>query len=137
MNDQLISFDTAKLAKEKGFNIVCYDNGNERSYDEDGEVVYGSVKSWDDSKCPAPTQSLLQTWLREKKSTAISITTGANIDPEGNHTYTYQGGVMIMKDKYYEHGDIKNKQSDDFQAFFKTYEEALEAGLKHALTLIK
>jgi len=74
MKEQLITFDTAKLAKEKGFDIAVnnvYQDGNTRSpyfrelhnFNGDDEMDYYS----------APTQSLLQRWLWEKHKCWISI----------------------------------------------------------------
>jgi Mg2+/Co2+ transporter CorB len=56
MTDQLISFETAKLAKEKGFNIKHY--------------WYNDIR---------PTQSLLQKWLREKHGIHIVIQKYGNV----------------------------------------------------------
>lgn len=75
MEEQLISFETAKLAKEKGFILdevntpilqIYYLSGK-LEYDEDGfqpnheEAIY------------APTQSLLQKFIRETRSVHIEI----------------------------------------------------------------
>lgn len=67
MEEQLISFETAKLAKEKGFNIQ-----QEKGYYNHGSKV---LLLWFESEnhnnqkdflAFAPTQSLLQKWLYEK-----------------------------------------------------------------------
>ena len=77
MKDELITFETAKLAKEKGFDELCY-----AFYGETGIIdnfYYDSVCSFDEllinnvildrsieheKAYLAPTQSLLQRWLR-------------------------------------------------------------------------
>ena len=71
MSDELVSLETAKLAKEKGFNWPCSSvkietiEGSEREvYDED-ECRYVTVK--DVAKTRIPTQTQLQRWLREEK----------------------------------------------------------------------
>ena len=124
MEEQLISFETAVLAKEKGFKIptpVMY-KGNERSYghnnewgiDEkrlDGEFPYRNQQWYS-----IPTQSGLQKWLREKHN--IHLIAYKNINIDG---YDW---CFITTDS------ITNINS------YKTYEEALEVGLQEALNFI-
>ena len=124
MEEQLISFETAVLAKEKGFKIptpVMY-KGNERSYghnnewgiDEkrlDGEFPYRNQQWYS-----IPTQSGLQKWLREKHNIHLIAYKNINID---GYDWCY-----ITTD------GITNINS------YKTYEEAYEIGLQEALKLI-
>jgi len=83
MKEKLISLECAKLAKEKGFNIICRDFS-----------IIGDGK--DTQSLYIPTQSLLQKWLREKHNIYIWITDwdkkyGVEItDNEGNK-YQSQG----------------------------------------------
>ena len=53
MTDTLVSFAAAILAKEKGFNEPCSHRYNVGATSELNDLL-------------APTQSLLQRWLREK-----------------------------------------------------------------------
>lgn len=115
MREQLISFETAKLAKEKGFDeLCCYSFETENNF-------YETVKPWknseDSTEYAVCTQSLLQKWLREEHKINITI--------------TYAGKYIIKIKKGY--GGIYEL----FNEIFDTYEEALEAGLKKALELIK
>jgi len=114
MQEELIQFETAKLAKEKGFDVQ-YPNGryfNGRLIT--GENIMGIA---------APTQSLLQKWLRDEHKIDI----GVNIDINN----LYEVSVLYKDDCNY-YGDM---QMDD--QGFKTYEEGLELGLQEALKLIK
>lgn len=121
MKEQLISFDTAKLAKEKGFNYQC-----NRFYFHDKELGFmlgGEINSNLQLKnTSAPTQSLLQKWLRDEKSLCVfalpSISGGWYSDMTRIHNVFYIGDPEL-RDKY------------------PTYEEALEDGLFKALELIK
>ena len=83
MKEQLISFETAKLAKEKGFDALCYDAFNSKGnlysngwceylYDNKVEIPFrsGVLESKD---VLAPTQSLLAKWLREKHEIDILV----------------------------------------------------------------
>lgn len=113
MEEQLISFETAKLAKEKGFDIHC-----RFYYDEEMLNVYENedfpYNSWGGSLF-APTQSLLQKWLREIH----------NIDIVLDHA---------VSTGWYYRVYFKNM---NWSTPFKKYEEALEQGLLEALKLIK
>jgi hypothetical protein len=114
MKEQLVSFETAKLAREKGFNENCYfgfDNnvGNETL----GDLNYTNS---DNLYLMQPTQSLLQKWLRDVKGIRIIINTDYI-----KETYSYSIFSKLHAIKEYRS---------------YTYEEALEEGLKDALKLI-
>ena len=124
MEEQLISYETAKLAKEKGFDEKVY-----REYDKSGylrctsksaDVVLGPydelLKS---TEYPAPTQSLLQKWLREVHNIHITVT---SISQE-----SWQYHIQKPKDKL----------GDNYNEDYENYEEALEDGLQESLKLIK
>ncbi len=122
MEDQLITFETAKLAKDKGFDVDC------NSYHESSEVMYrkGGKDNWNQyyEMWSAPTQSLLQKWLREMYN--IHVTTISNRNTKWNY------GIYDISKKSY--GCIE----DNYEyKVYKTYEEALEAGLYEGLNLIK
>ena len=57
MEEEYISFETAKLAKEKGFNKICC----EQSYGNDGKFYSHnlSADNTEDYCIAAPSQSLL------------------------------------------------------------------------------
>ena len=69
MEEQLISFETAKLAKEKGFKDYT---SNDNWYDCKGELKNDNIFTTrndypaEPNECDASTQSLLQKWLREE-----------------------------------------------------------------------
>ena len=122
MTDQLISFETAKLAKEKGFNL----NFPTAVYIEEGDLWISqnllneriTGKPFPKILFTAPTQSLLQKWLREVQKTDIII----NVTSTTNE---YWSSIPNF---------IRGTWKSDC---FKTYEEALEQGLIEALKLIK
>ena len=135
MKEQLISFETAKLAKEKGFKTLGMfyyhsnsDKVNKGTWD-DGELNWNgipydgmSVETW-----AAPTQSLLQKWLRELHNTHVTImyfSANADLTPGDD----YQPMIDIIRPV---HRAILEDLGD-----FRTYEEALEKGLQEALKLI-
>ena len=70
MTEQLITFDTAKLAKEKGFTdietyVSYHYNSNTKEETLDGDRLYNEM----DNYIPAPTQSLLLKWIVTGKLT--------------------------------------------------------------------
>ena len=114
MEEKLISLETAKLAKEKGYynltkNIFLYDINLCLQNTTECYVVHFMDKK---NHILAPTQSLLQRWLREVHKIHIIISS----PQEGIWKYHIPniGGL------------------DDFS----TYEEALEEGLLKALKMI-
>jgi len=120
MKEELVSFETAKLAKEKGFpqrtkNFI---------------VGKSWVKDLDEhTNIWKPTQALLQRWLREVHKINVipyPIESFKNENPieELNPEYTYQ---LIVK-------GIKTFITKD--KIFESYEEAFEIGLQAALKLI-
>ena len=132
MEDTLINFETAKLAKEKGFDEKVY-----REYDKSGylrctsksaDVVLGPydelLKS---TEYPAPTQSLLQKWLREVHNIEIYV---HKFKPNG----AYPKGYYCVSRPLIHYS---NEMKDWIFTNFKTYEEALEVGLQEGLKLIK
>jgi len=138
MEEQLISFETAKLAKEKGFDELCityYKIENKKCYHHIRRAGYHKGKFYKlrnsnmsltknkHDRFSAPTQSLLQKWLRESHNINIFIS-GFGIS---HYSVTYQYSIL------------KTPMSGvlDHDNIYTTYEEALEAALQKALELIK
>ena len=130
MEEELISFETAKLAKEKKFNIPCEnfyieyiddDVADLFNYEEQRGSGYAELYiNNQEFKYSAPTQSLLQKWLREVHNIFVSCSYN-NISCDGTYYIWY--GVM--------------SKTCNMKENFKTWEEALEFGLQGALKLIK
>jgi hypothetical protein len=128
MQEELITFETAKLAKEKGFGKTL-DYIYPKSYKivslTEYKLVLNSQNNTVDDFVSAPTQSLLQKWLREVHNIYVSTRESLAITGELEYVCTVNG-------KYINHG-IKYKPINRFD----TWEEALEIGLYQALLLIK
>lgn len=132
MTDQLISYETAVLAKEKGFDIPIQHTVDKRSqlYDIHKDVISinsTTVDNWNkfETVVSAPTQSLLQRWLREIHSLHIMIVPLTGLD---NWVYSIHEDSTI---------DFKKVVEFNYNLSYKTYEEVLEKGLQEALKLIK
>ena len=109
MTEELVTLETAKLLKEKGFL--------QRKYFIDVSTLHNCYKY-----LSVPPQSVVQRWLRETKDLHIEI------------SYMYENYWI------YDILTIPNHDlvglSDRPIIHYKSYEEALEAGIQEALKLI-
>jgi hypothetical protein len=122
ITEDYVSFETAKLLKEKGFVGECFAayNGNGKLY-KFIEEVDDNVPYWSD----APTIQIAMKWLREAHHIFIAI----NIV---SHT------TVTMEQKYYFFKLYRNRKlynfplNDSVKLYF-SYEEACEAAIKYCL----
>lgn len=120
LHDEIVNFEVAKLAKEKGFPL-------QKVIKQDGRTFFcelpQSHPDW--ANCDAwylPTQSLLQRWLREEKGIHISVEYEW---VEGIDDWTFYAYIKKVNNA---------KVVDDaIKSGFNTYELALEETLKYAL----
>ena len=111
--DDLVTYETALLAREKGFDIDC---GWKLRKLDDGTFTHTNCS---DLGVEQPTQSLLQRWLREVHGWQV------NVDRE---------------DDYWKPVLIEFKSGNKYKtipAISISYETMLEIGLQEALKLIK
>lgn len=128
MEEQLVTFESARLAKEKGCELDLYSDDEWHYIDEEGDFFWCNHdprSSYPNAervvKC---SQSLLQKWLREKRSLYVILEAVETLSTKSRIGFYYK----IIKVKDNEHLGL-----DCSMYFYKTYEEALEAGLKEAL----
>ncbi len=135
MQEQLITLETAKLAKKLGFNEKClynYTNKGEIAPWDDLEYIYEEYEELDEylfvqnselkhNYISAPTQSFLQKWLRK----------------------TYKKVFTVSYCKFYASDDnvwyftLRSPNSNPYwEGKSHTYEEALEKALEKTLNLI-
>lgn len=126
MEEQLISFETAKLAKEKGFKVKC-----NLYYSKSGAIKQRAIK---EVRIEAPTQSFLQKWLREEHKLEICVFKAVTRSEEYYITMLSDFNSGYMDFKYIEEGVFIVDQK--YFTDFPSYEEALEKGLYEALKLI-
>ena len=119
IHEEIVTYEVAKLAKEKGFNVptstvkVEKIEGTEKEVWDEDECRY--ITQWETRAVRIPTQSLLQRWLREEKGLHITV-------PFDNNEFWWQIKNLANGDS--EYGEALG---------FDTYELALEDGLKYAL----
>jgi len=146
--DMRISLETAKLAKEKGFDVRgngCYTEYLVTQIDPEypeGGGPFGMTKgeiqlsadyfanNWEQTDysnenyfmCAAPTQALLAAWLREVHNIQVYVNSQTK-----NLNGKYRDYVAHVNNR-----EINDARDEEFQ----TYEEAMEVGLQHALEQI-
>lgn len=126
ISEDYVSFETAKLLKEKGFDEHCIyvylHNGDTDIWDADKE----------DIECTKPTQQMAMKWLREVHNLFIEIQCyGCEYDEKAHFEYSF----VISE---YEEIDTKNcrlvgLKKRNAKSQFLFYEEAVEAAIKYCL----
>lgn len=124
IHEEICTYEVCKLAKEKGFNVRTFD-----WYDYTGNYQKGFIPH-ELHACPrykeyyAPTQSLLQRWLREEKGIVIEVICLPTTRTSSK--YEYKRHLFLGSDGHYLEGEYGDE-------IFDTYELALEDALKYAL----
>lgn len=133
MKEPLVGFKTAKLAKKKGFpqtflhsQYINLKKSKWKLYSStDADELDNSIGIGESIRCSAPTQSLLQKWLRETYNIHIGITLASDYELNILIPYVYE--IYIYKNGIYH----VNRE------FYDTYEQALESGLFQSLNLVE
>ena len=108
IHDEIVTYEVAKLAKEKGFDVPTAKNYRH----ENGAT------------CNAPTQNLLQRWLREEKGVVVEVMCLPTTRTSSK--YEYKRHIFWGSDGHYIEGEYGDE-------IFDTYELALEDALIYAL----
>lgn len=144
MQEKLIAFETAVLAKEKGFDIETLHfytkprakmfgidkHGRDYPIKNKSSHLYIAGKEATlhiESVYHAPTQSLLQKWIREVHNIIVEVM----FDEKAEDGFPWL--LSIYNNKI----EVITETHNLFGTYWDNYEEALEAGLREALTLIK
>ena len=124
IHEEICTYEVAKLAKEKGFRetVGWYYNTNGLNLLKRG--CNGGNPNLINGLYSAPTQSLLQRWLREEKGLCISVEAYPTLAINGKICFAW-----VIKSG----SDGHFMESNDSLQTFSTYELALEDALKYAL----
>ena len=129
IHEEICTYELCKLAKVKGFPQDVFGTCEMKSscYLEDGRYYKDGCIYPIENAYTAPTQSLLQRWLREEKNIVVVV------------------DWFSIEQKYYWR--VYDASKDDMFASFMpsaksmsrydTWEQALESGLKYALKELK
>lgn len=124
IKEQIISFDTAKLAKEKNFRVKT-----KKFYHLNNKIDGLPFKPFGGCVA-APTQSLLQRWLRDIHQTDITVIT--EWKPTGR---SYRVGLSYVG-KFAKIDIWFSRDQYEIPISYNSYEEALEVGLIEGLNKI-
>ncbi len=123
ITEDYVSFETAKLLKEKGFN-----DSTDKQFNSD--KIVGDYNITDRARHPekyldAPTLQMARKWLRKEHKLHIEVVLNQDVQDEeaviANH---YHFNVSRLDRFANEGGDCK---------FYNSYEEACEAAIKYCL----
>ena len=120
ITEDYVSFETAKLKKEKGFDEIC--STAYETITNVHEIEQCSISSWGKlGQVKRPTLQMAIKWLREVHKLFIAI----NMIPDNiQKPYFF---------KLYVDKKIYNFPLDYSVEFYTTYEEACEAAIKYCL----
>ena len=130
ITEDYVSFETAKLLKEKGFDndVICTDCW----YDEDGDLhrrgnysYSGAPVYHKDTCCNAPTLQMAMKWLREIHHLHIEVYRTAC-------EYLYIISKVPTGSDIYDNGDAYDGD-DENSGQWSTYEKAVEDAIKYCL----
>lgn len=141
--DKLVNFETAKLAKEKGYPQIWGCGTTDKGlaikdyYTHDGylngacnrsfTIKFNGEITYDIDAIVAPTQTSLIRWLKDIKGLFVEVFVDDDSDEPltyNIHRYFYHAGWECV---YGHHGNYFKMEA---------YEEAIEAGLIEALNMI-
>lgn len=152
IEEALISFETAKIAKEKSIELPhTHFYVLEFSTFKANKTVQRNSLPNDNSEnflqivknrkgqphiAPAYSQSILQKWLREVHGIYVESYHDLKFNFQGVQYYTNWGFIRNPEhDKIHYGGQRAGGGYDEFNEW-KTYEESLEYGLQQALKMI-
>lgn len=139
IQEEVCTYEVCKLAKEKGFNCKVYNYYQaKKHYCEtlrgielhsvcwklETDYCYSRYNKGSEDIVSAPTQSLLQRWLREEKNIHIEIIATAS----GYYWCINKTNGTSITDS-----DVLNRFTNENSGRFDAYEHALEDALKYAL----
>ncbi len=119
VTEDYVSFEIAKLLKEKGFGVSCYGRYSVRSK----EFHLDTTKPCNNggiSQYSAPTLQVAMKWLREEKGIAVVPILSSVLD---NEKFLWDIEITVAKtNETYRQGWI-----------YESYEQACEAAIKYCL----
>ena len=135
ITEDYVSFESAKLLKEKGFDEYCLKNYWESDKELHGwtwELSYGknSEKNTCCKDCSAPTLQMAMKWLREVHKILISFNASFvnSIEPHFSWEIRINSITSLNDEKHFEPIYIHIKS--------ESFEKACEAAIKYCLEIL-
>ena len=124
ISEDYVSFETAKLLKEKGFNEDSWFH-----YDVDGDIVMKGYRLNMPEDIPAWTLQMAMKWLREEHNKII--VPGISLDDQTSSTIShYIVGIWYVPKN---NGGAFCYTSPTPSNGYQSFEEACEAGIRYCL----
>ena len=130
IEESYVSFDTARMLKEAGFEANLKTRYVEEEKDEWAFWESGTKRSdynYFDDTIACPTQALAARWLREVHDTFVKMERVGSFDGKEFRFYWSYSLITVST------ACLKSISGGRYDS----YEEALEAGLQKAIKLIK
>ena len=127
ITEDYVSFEVAKLLKEKGFDEKCrsYYFGSSGRYSRCALEI--KTNDFRDGEILRPTHQMACKWLREVHNIFIEIYLPSHSEHEDTIYHgTYSFDIFNLNTKVYVYCTWNEKE-------FNSYEEAVEVALKYAL----
>ena len=136
ITEDYVSFEIAKLLKEKGFDEKCKTYYKVFPEDRIAAIYHSSenrgVSEDDPNEILCPTLQMAMKWLREVHKLAITVSIG-NENNKGNTDYSNPDRWFYFFDITNEKGVVIDTEYDPLSNEFPTYEEACETAIKYCL----
>ena len=144
ITEDYVSFETAKLLKEKGFNEYCYGYYYTSKYMTYGEFKQKNLELFPDSYS-APTLQMAMKWLREVHNILLVVDYEYECDSTPYYFKIYRLGkngkpehIAIKSTSYDKNNNptehiVSYRDWERSKGDYSTYEEACEASIKYCL----
>ena len=124
ITEDYVSFEIAKLLKEKGFNEPCIATYHSVTKNFEVEEVYQDWTTRWKAYISAPTLQMAMKWLREVHNISIEVV----YDCSNDKTETISWWFANIK-----HINPGSSKENDCLTAYDSYEEACEAAIKYCL----
>ena len=132
ITEDYVSFEIAKLLKEKGFDEGCrlhyhYDEAFDKYFPTDE-----SISGFEQYYYPCPTLQMVMKWLREEQNLFIEIQCyGCEANKKAHFEYSYVISEFVKTDN--KICTVVGLEEKKAKSRFSSYEEACEEAIKYCL----
>lgn len=135
IKEAFVSFEVAKILKEKGFHEPCIATYNSKTKKFHVEELYLDWSTQWESYISVPTHQMVMSWLREVYHIEISIAFGFPF-VDGKKQYKYFWSIIKVCDNHLEFPMDDPNSASYNEEIADSYENAIESALKYCLEKI-